>query len=146
MKNLTEIFKSSEKGTKIIFAVGIVLIIAIFLFSISGEREKKAQDNPSQEALVSEIDQYEQKLEERVKEIVSKIQGVGDIHVMITLEKTEENLYGKRDSSVSATLTPTVKGAVVVCSGSKNAVVKEKVTEAVCKALGISAARVCVTY
>lgn len=146
MKNLTEIFKSSEKGTKIIFAVGIVLIIAIFLFSISGEREKKAQDNPSQEALVSEIDQYEQKLEERVKEIVSKIQGVGDIHVMITLEKTEESLYGKRDSSVSATLTPTVKGAVVVCSGSKNAVVKEKVTEAVCKALGISAARVCVTY
>lgn len=146
MKNLTEIFKSSEKGTKIIFAVGIVLIIAIFLFSISGEREKNAQDNPSQEALVSEIDQYEQKLEERVKEIVSKIQGVGDIHVMITLEKTEESLYGKRDSSVSATLTPTVKGAVVVCSGSKNAVVKEKVTEAVCKALGISAARVCVTY
>lgn len=146
MKNLTEIFKSSEKGTKIIFAVGIALIIAIFLFSISGEREKNAQDNPSQEALVSEIDQYEQKLEERVKEIVSKIQGVGDIHVMITLEKTEENLYGKRDSSVSATLTPTVKGAVVVCSGSKNAVVKEKVTEAVCKALGISAARVCVTY
>lgn len=146
MKNLTEIFKSSEKGTKIIFAVGIALIIAIFLFSISGEREKNAQDNPSQEALVSEIDQYEQKLEERVKEIVSKIQGVGDIHVMITLEKTEESLYGKRDSSVSATLTPTVKGAVVVCSGSKNAVVKEKVTEAVCKALGISAARVCVTY
>ena len=65
---------------------------------------------------------------------------------MITLEKTEESLYGKRDSSVSTTLTPTVKGAVVVCSGSKNAVVKEKVSEAVCKALGISAARVCVTY
>lgn len=145
MKNLTEIFKS-EKGAKIIFALGIALIIAIFLFSISGEREKNAQENPSSEAVISEIDQYEQKLEERVREIVSKIQGVGDIHVMITLEKTEESLYGKKDSSVSATLTPTVKGAVVVCSGSKNAVVKEKVSEAVCKALGISAARVCVTY
>ena len=125
MKNLTEIFKS-EKGAKIIFAAGIALIIAIFLFSISGEKGKKTQA--------------------RVKEIVSKIQGAGDIHVMITLEKTEESLYGKRDSSVSTTLTPTVKGAVVVCSGSKNAVVKEKVSEAVCKALGISAARVCVTY
>lgn len=145
MKNLTEIFKS-EKGAKIIFAAGIALIIAIFLFSISGEKGKKTQEAASSEAVVSEIDQYEQKLEARVKEIVSKIQGAGDIHVMITLEKTEENLYGKRDSSVSTTLTPTVKGAVVVCSGSKNAVVKEKVSEAVCKALGISAARVCVTY
>ncbi|MCM1299628.1 MAG: hypothetical protein NC203_03390 [Firmicutes bacterium] len=145
MKSLTEIFKG-EKGAKVIFAVGIALIIAIFLFSISGEKSKKSQDTVSSEAFVSEIDQYEQKLEERVKEIVSNIQGTGDIHVMITLEKTEENLYGKKDSSVSAVLTPTVKGAVIVCSGSKDAVVKEKVSEAVCKALGISAARVCVTY
>ncbi len=145
MKNPAEILKG-EKAAKIIFAAGIVLIIVIFLFSISGDKKTENRENVPDEQIISEIDQYEQRLEERVKDIVSKIQGTGEIHVMITLEKTEENLYEKRDSSISATLTPTVRGAVVVCSGSKNAVVKEKVSEAVCKALGISAAKVCVTY
>ncbi len=145
MKNPAEILKG-EKAAKIIFAAGIVLIIVIFLFSISGDKKTENRETVPDEQVISEIDQYEQRLEERVKDIVSKIQGAGEIHVMITLEKTEENLYGKKDSSISATLTPTVRGAVVVCSGSKNAVVKEKISEAVCKALGISAANVCVTY
>lgn len=145
MKNPAEILKG-EKAAKIIFAAGIVLIIVIFLFSISGDKKTENREDVPDEQVISEIDQYEQRLEERVKDIVSKIEGTGEIHVMITLEKTEENLYGKKDSSISATLTPTVRGAVIVCSGSKNAVVKEKVSEAVCKALGISAAKVCVTY
>lgn len=145
MKNPAEILKG-EKAAKIIFAAGIVLIIVIFLFSISGDKKTENREKVPDEQVISEIDQYEQRLEERVKDIVGKIQGTGEIHVMITLEKTEENLYEKKDSSISATLTPTVRGAVVVCSGSKNAVVKEKVSEAVCKALGISAAKVCVTY
>lgn len=135
----------SEKGIKIIFAAGIALIILIFLLGIISDKEK-AHDSKASENVLSEIDEYERKLEERVKEIIGNIQGTKDISVMITLEKTEESLYSGKETSVSATITPTVRGVAVVCGGSESAVVRQKVTDAVCKALGVSAARVCVTY
>ena len=135
----------SEKGIKIIFAAGIALIIIIFLFGISAGGKKTRTDVGSEDVL-SEIEEYERRLEERLAEIIGNIQGTKDISVMITLEKTEENLYSARETSVSATITPTVRGVVVVCGGSESAVVRQKVTDAVCKALGVSAARVCVTY
>lgn len=144
MEKPKEILKS-EKGIKIIFAVGIALIIVIFLFSISAG-EKKKQTYADSDKVLSEIDEYEERLEQRLAEIVGNIQGTKEIHVMVTLEKTEENLYSDKETSVKAIVTPTVRGVVVVCGGSENAVIRQKVTEAVCKALGVSAARVCVTY
>ncbi len=147
MGRLTEVLKS-EKGTKIIFAIGIALIIIIFLLSFfdgNGGNSRK-NSSPEKENILTDIDEYESKLEKKLTEIIEKIDGTSDIHVMITLEKTEENIYGGKTSDISATVTPTVRGVVVVCRGGENAVVREKVLEAVCKALGVSAARVCVTY
>ncbi len=144
MKQPMEILKS-EKGIKIIFAVGIALIIIIFLFgTFGGERKEKAAEG--EDSVLSEIDDYERRLEARLSEIIEEIQGTKDISVMITLEKTEESIYSAKETSVSAKVTPTVRGVLVVCGGSESAVVRQKVTDAVCKALGVSAARVCVTY
>lgn len=146
MEKLTGIFKS-EKGIKIIFAAGIALIIIIFLFSLSDGGSKTRESAGSEnENVLSEIEMYERKLEQRLTEIIGEIQGTADIHIMITLEKTEENLYGGKTSDISATITPRVKGAVIVCKGSENAVIRQKVVDAACKALGVSAARICVTY
>lgn len=144
MGRLTEILKS-EKGIRIIFAAGIVLIIAIFLLSLTDSKGRK-ENTPEKDNILSDIDEYEGKLEKKLTEIIEKIDGTSDIHIMITLEKTEESIYGGKASDISATVTPTVRGVVVVCKGGENAVVREKVSEAVCKALGVSAARVCVTY
>lgn len=139
------IFKT-EKGTKIIFAAGIALIIIIFLFSLSGGSKDKESDTAvlSKMTKTAEIDEYEQHLEERLAEIIGTIEGTGQVRIMITLERTEENVYSGRETS--ATITPTIRGALVICEGSENVIVRQKVTDAVCKVLGISAARVCVTY
>ena len=144
MEKPSGIFKT-EKGTKIIFAVGIALIIIIFLFSLSYSGSKNSEP-AADAAVLSEIDEYEQRLEERLAEIIGTIEGTGEVHIMITLERTEENVYSDRETSVKATITPTIRGALVICEGSENVIVRQKVTDAVCKVLGISAARVCVTY
>ena len=144
MKQPMGILKS-EKGIKIIFAIGIALIIIIFLFGTFGG-EKKAQADDGERNVLSEIDEYEKRLEQRLAEIIGEIGGTGDISVMITLEKTEESIFSQRETSGSARETPTVRGVLVVCGGSESAVVRQKVTDAVCKALGVSAAKVCVTY
>lgn len=143
MEKPSGIFKT-EKGTKIIFAAGIALIVIIFLFSLS-DSGNKAADPAADIAVLSEIDEYEQRLEERLTEIIEAIEGTGKVHIMITLERTEESVYSDRETSVAATITPTVRGALVICEGSENVIVRQKVTDAVCKVLGISAARVCVT-
>lgn len=146
MKKPAEILKS-EKGIKIIFAAGIALIIIIFLFSLSDGREGGDQTAERERGeVLFKLDDYERRLEERLSEIVGKIGGTSDISVMITLEKSEENVYEGRSSDITATVTPTVRGVVIVCKGCENAVVRQKVVEAACKALGVSAARVCVTY
>ena len=144
MGKLTDVLKS-EKGIKVIFAIGIALIILIFLLSFLDVKESR-RDSPEKENILTDIDEYEGKLEKKLTEIIEEIDGTSDIHVMITLEKTEENIYGGKTSDISVTLTPTIRGVVVVCKGGENAVVREKVLDAVCKALGVSAARVCVTY
>lgn len=146
MKKPAEILKS-EKGIKIIFAAGIALIIIIFLFSLSDGRESRDQTTERESSeILFKLDDYERRLEERLSEIVGKIEGTSDISVMITLEKSEENVYEGRSSDITATVTPTVRGVVIVCKGCENAVVRQKVVDAACKALGVSAARVCVTY
>lgn len=144
MVKLNEVLKS-EKGIKIIFFVGMALIIIIFLLSLS-DGKNKSDNSVDKENTLSDIDEYEIKLEKKLTDIIEKIEGTSDIHVMITLEKTEESIYGGKTSDISATVTPTVRGVAVVCKGGENAVIREKVLEAVCKALGVSAARVCVTY
>lgn len=144
MKKLSELLKT-EKGTKIIFAAGIALIAVIFLFSISGSG-KSLSSPETEENILSQAEEYEKRLEARLTEMINSIEGVQDAKVMITLDRTEESIYSDRKSSAAATVAPTVRGAVVICGGSESAVVRQKVSEAVCKALGISAARVCVTY
>lgn len=144
MKKLSELLKT-EKGTKIIFAAGIALIAVIFLFSISGSG-KSSSSPETEENILSQAEEYEKRLEARLTEMINSIEGVQDAKVMITLDRTEESIYSDRKSSAAATVAPTVRGAVVICGGSESAVVRQKVSEAVCKALGISAARVCVTY
>ena len=146
MEKPAGIFKT-EKGTKIIFAAGIALIVIIFLFSLSDSGGKAAAPAADSAVLsrTAEIDEYEQRLEERLAEIIKAIEGTGEVHIMITLERTEENVYSDRETSVASTITPTVRGALVICEGSENVMVRQKVTDAVCKVLGISAARVCVT-
>lgn len=132
-----EILKS-EKGVKIIFAVGIALIVVIFLLGVSGDKEKSGKA-AEENAVYSEIEEYERRLEQRIGEIIATIEGTGEANVMVTLERTEKG-------SAAASLTPSVRGVAVVCKGCDSAVVRQKVTDAVCKALGVNAAKVCITY
>lgn len=52
---------------------------------------------------------------------------------------------GKENGMLLKVVEPGVRGVVVVCSGADNLIIKEKVLEAVTKALNISSARVCVS-
>ena len=141
MKAFGELLKS-DKAIKLIVLAGVGVIIFIFIMSfvdVKSPSETKEADETSEEEYVAVI-------ENKLRTILTEIDGVGDIHIMITLEKTEENLYSDSKNSVSAKITPVIRGCLVVSTGCENIVVREKVLEAVSKSLGIGISKVCVTY
>ncbi len=125
-------------------------------------------DGVSSSATVS-VAAVEQALEERLTSLISRVAGVGDCHVMVTLESGSRYVYaaeqsysgtGDARSSSEKIITvqtdvgpvgllvteiqPTVKGVAVVCAGGENELVCEQVRSLICAALNISTGRVCV--
>lgn len=128
-----------DKRIKLILVLGIAVII---LIALSGLGEKKSVAAPT--ASASELSLYEKKLEERLSDILSEIEGVGNIKVMVTLDTSEESEYGKSKDMLLSVKAPSVRGVIVVCDGGDNIIVKEKVTSAVSGVFGISTTRISV--
>lgn len=131
----------NEKMVKVVVLVGVALILFIFATSVFGNRE----ENEEQESYPS-FDDYSQTLEARLEEIIGLIEGTGETDILVSIEKSVEDVYTERGNSIATTISPVARGVVVVCEGAKNPVIKEKIVEAVSKALGISANKICVTY
>lgn len=105
-----------------------------------------------------------------LEQILSQMQGVGEVRVMLTIARGEQILYiYDEDSSASEgsestrretviitgqdrvqaglvcqVISPVYQGAVVVCEGADQAAVRLQVVEAVCDATGLTADKVTV--
>lgn len=166
-EKIKSFLSGDRKRIKIIVAIGLigmVLILASEMMS-GGEKSKETKN----ESPVSCSD-YTAELEDRLTNVISSIDGVGECKVMITLENTTESVYatnseaksddGSRnqkdeyviyDSSGGETpvlikeYMPKVQGVTVVCSGGDDIVVKEKIIESVTSLFNISANRISVS-
>ncbi|MDE7389542.1 MAG: hypothetical protein K2M82_01165 [Lachnospiraceae bacterium] len=185
IKKLFEGIASDGKKRNIIIALGMIGILLIFMSSLidGGKDENKVSNEPN-DIVEQSVDGYKSELESELSEIISQIDGVGDVHLLLTMESTTEQVYAIEknideqigsilddDKSSNETeytenntyvivksgdgsenlvklkeVMPRIRGVLVVCEGGENAVVKEKVTKAVCGALNISSGKVCVTY
>lgn len=164
MKEYLLKIKSDKRILIIIIAlVGLLLIINPF----------KSDSTKTVLADISNID-YAHELEDRIKNIVSSIDGAGDCTVMVNLISTSESVYvteNKKsyDSSDSASksesedsiikmsdsdgneyalikkkIMPEISGVTVICEGGNNNTVKSSVIVAVSTVLNIGTNKVCV--
>ena len=100
MKEKIQKLFQSDKKIKIIFFVGIIGIVLIFVSSLfsTGKKEAAAKTD------TFDSEQYINKLEERVLDMVTGISGVGSAKVMITLESTTEYVYeNERKENIDTT-------------------------------------------
>ena len=101
---------------------------------------------------------------EALTQILSKIEGVGKVSIMLTLDTGEEYVYQKDASAtneqwdtvivtdenraehglIQKTVAPKYRGAVVVCQGAENVSVRLAVIQAVSDATGLSTDRISV--
>ncbi len=138
----------------LIGAVGVVFIAISYL--PQGKDEKKE---------LVESNEYIAETEQRLTEMIASVEGAGKVKVMLTLssdsakvykessktdnQKSEETVViisgaGGNEALVEKTLTPEVKGVVVVCEGGDKGKVKADIITMVSALLGIGPNRVCV--
>lgn len=174
-KKVEELLKSlagDKKLLRIVFFLGIGGILLIYLSTLfpTGDRPAQEQD-PEPAAEESEgWQEYQARLEQDLRRVVSAITGEENPEVMVTLENAGRSVYaadaretqqeGSRESQSShvvledekggqhglavTRMQPEVKGAVIVCRGAGSPALREKLVNAARTVLGISSARVCV--
>lgn len=164
-------FKINKKSIALI-ALGVV---AIFLLMVGEPAGESSQDTISVTDTSAYSAEYIEKTEKTLEKILERIDGAGDVRVMLTLESCYENIYakayetekdfsekesaenikeeyvivkkgtGNEECIVIKVYEPVVKGVAVVCEGGDNTYVKKAITETLCALFDISTAKVSVT-
>ena len=153
--------KDRDMGVKLVVTLGLIGMACILLSSFLPKQPAQTTESPSPE-------EYRQALEAQLTDILSKMEGVGEVQVLVTLAGSEEYVYAKADdrtvtdtqtrSSVSYVTVggsrealletvahPGITGVVIACGGGGSPAVQERVTRAASVACGLPANRIFVT-
>ncbi len=158
--NKEEFVKKLKNKNNLLILV-ILIIGIVFMAASNGDTDKKDASPKDTDTQISE--------EERLEEILSKIDGVGEVSVMVTYysgteksiayevkkstvtreDKSEQSEDAKAvtadgEPMVVKEVYPEVKGVIVTAQGAGSASVKSALSEAVMAALGVPAHRICI--
>jgi stage III sporulation protein AG len=150
----------------LVLTVGVLLFIVstTAMTDVQGNTENTAQEDASVQTN-EDLSLYQEKLEKRLVETLQKVEGVGEVEVMITLkssseqvvekdESVETRMNGSENSSTEKQTTvlidngqspyvvkeimPQIEGVAIVAQGSEDAVVKSEIYEVVQALFNIS--------
>lgn len=129
----------------------IVMVLAGILLAVialpTKEKENKEEERQTMLQLESEIEDisyeapeepketqedaldYVSKLEKKLENLLSKIEGAGEVYVMIALQESEELVVEK--DTIIQTIYPKVEGVAVVAEGAGTGRVTQHITEVV---------------
>lgn len=157
-------FMREKKSLWLISAALVLGIILILYGNYSGPAKAVSGSVSNQSA-----DDYELRLESRVKTLCEQVSGVSDVSVMLTLVSMSEQVFAQNmESSESETqkelrrvyiqvggtgtqelvptkeLSPCVRGVAVVCAGGDDANIQLKLTKLISSLFGIPSSSVSV--
>ncbi|MCR5653798.1 MAG: hypothetical protein K6F88_08370 [Ruminococcus sp.] len=135
-------FKKLVKDSRlknIIIIIGALGVLLILISSFSGLNTER-EDSPDYS-----VSQYKTELQDSLSEMLTRIEGVGNVSVLLTIENSVEGVYLENNSTKTKEIEPVIRGVIVACSGGDDSVVSARVLDAVTKALNISSAKVSVT-
>jgi len=145
---------SGIRGGKLI-AAGIILGCVLLLFGPRmTERNKEGQTEENSEYLSVQF--YTEHMEKRIENLCCQIRGIGEAHVLLTLDGSAEYIYAENTASSAGEyvilhgsdeenpllvqeIYPKIRGVAVVCTRGDDSAVRLAVTELLSAALGIPA-------
>ena len=75
-------------------AMGALVLLA-FSFAGGADRSAPAADGAAAQPQALEVGQYEAELEARLTQLLSQVEGAGQVSVMVTLESTAQTVYAQ---------------------------------------------------
>ncbi|MDY3792973.1 MAG: hypothetical protein SOZ56_10950 [Oscillospiraceae bacterium] len=164
LKNIYSRLTSSKKAMTIAAFLGIAGMIMILL---SGGKEDEVQKESVPETQEESVwTDYCPQTERRLEELLSTIDGVGEVKVMITVSSTEEYIYAQSESVngdkkengyvtvrtekgeealLKQVNTPVITGVAAVCEGGRSDRVREEIYRTITAVLDIPPSKIYVT-
>lgn len=170
-KNLSEKVKGKNKTTVFVVLglIGMLLILLSGFFKSDDTKKSSAKIK----TMSVNTNEYQDEIEGQLVNILEKIDGVGKVKVMVTIEGSTENVYAEeysnkddngkdknstdyknkyvivdngqqKEALVKKVLKPKVSGVIVVCEGGNSPTISEKVYRAVSAVLNIPSNKICV--
>ena len=160
LKNENKKSKSNQKIILIIFlaAIGIFLLL-LGAYGKGNEKEVSAEDSMNAE-------EYAHSVEKNISELCEKINGVSDVHAVVTLEGGYNTVYAQNSQSNSSGYknefvltgsgsserailvgysTPQVSGVGIVCRGGGDAHIRSEIISLISATFGVSSNKIYVT-
>ncbi len=140
--------------------LGVALIL-LPRFLPGGEGKEKTASEPKS----SDPSYYSTILEEKIKTLILRIEGIEDAAVLLTMDGSSEFVYAQNTSVSSDGRTgdylvvqeeggektvlvneiyPQIRGVAIVCTDGDNVQIQKKVTDLISASLGISSSRITV--
>ena len=135
----------------------LVLLVGIALMLIPEQSEKKVESSAPESHTV------QMSLSKELEDILSKIDGAGQVKVLLTMSAGEQIIYqsdgnqadkkdtviitdGNRAQSglVQQVIPPLYRGAIILCQGADHAAIRLAITEAVSKVTGLDSSQISV--
>lgn len=168
------IFSDSKKRVKLIAFMGFAAIILILISELIPKNTKGSTDSETPKTdSVSLVKDNTEKTEKRLAELLSDIKGVGKTELILSVEGSEEYIYaeetetsadkndsetsekyknklfvtersGSKEALVKKIINPRFNGALVICDGGGDPLVRERVIKAVSAALDLPTSKICV--
>ena len=173
MNKINEFISKLKKGgnIKIVVFMGLAGILLIMFSELFFSNDNKQKENSIKSKNISgNYENYAHDMENQLKRILEKIDGVGKVDVMVTVVGTEEYIYaeeekiktGENDSSeekqyviigsngdkqalLKKIVSPEISGVVIICEGGDSNIIKERVYNTISAVLNISSQKIYVT-
>ena len=100
-------FFAAKRGRGLLLLLGIAGILLIFLSELIPGQEQKAAVSATED-----LEVYVEKLEGRLLETVTLVEGVGEVKIMLTLESGVETVYASTEKNTQSS-TGTTSGSDV---------------------------------
>lgn len=157
--------KITKENMAVLVLVGILLLVIAIPVDVEKKNNGAGNKMEGTEQEVTEIqkeENYERELEERLRELLESMDGVGTARVMVVLKNSSERIVekdipyeseqestvyetdddGNKTPYVVMTRLPEVEGVTVVAEGGGSSVVQKNVTEVIEALFGIDAHKI----
>lgn len=163
--------KNVRLRTNFVMVIGLIGIFLIFISGYIGKSDNKKTSPVTFQT--TDEDAYKEQVCNELQSILSRIKGVGNVDVMVSVKGTTEYVYaeqinssnqteegssaskyqseiviinseGDRQALIKKVIKPEISGVLIVCDGGDDILLAEKVINAVSAALNISKGKICV--